>query len=52
MNDHCLIKQDWSRKYEQSYKVPYTITKVNNNITVDVQMDNIIDTYTIRNFNP
>ena len=52
VNDHCLIKQDWSKKYDQSYKGPYTITKINNNGTVDVQMDNVIDTYNIRNIKP
>ena len=36
---HCLIKQDWWRKYEQSYKGPFTITKVSNNGTVDVQIE-------------
>ena len=36
VNDLCLIKQDWNKKYDPSYKCPYTITKVNNNVTVNV----------------
>ena len=52
MNDHCLIKQDWNKKYDPSYKSYYTITKVNKNGTVNVRINNVIDKYNIRMIKP
>ena len=48
MNKYVLLKHDWTSKYGTTvYKGPYPIRKINNNGTVQLQMDNILDTYNI-----
>ena len=53
LNELVLVKQDWSSKYgTTAYRGPYPITKINDNGTVQVQMDKILDTVNIRQLKP
>ena len=54
VNDKVLVKQAQASKYgTDPYKGPYTIVQVNdNNGTVKLQLNKLIDTYNIRNIHP
>ena len=53
LNELVLLKRDWSSKYgTTSYDGPYPITKINDNGTVQLQMDNVYDTVNLRNIKP
>ena len=53
LNEYVLVKNDWTSKYgTTSYKGPYEIVKINDNGTVQIRMDNVLDTYNIRNIKP
>ena len=53
LNELVLLKRDWSAKYgTTSYDGPYPITKINDNGTVQLQMDNVYDTVNLRNIKP
>ena len=48
-----MIKQDQSTKYAKTaYKVPYLITGVHNNGTINVQMNKVNDVYNILKLYP
>ena len=48
-----MVKLDQTSKYgTYAYKGPFTVSKVNDNGTVRLEMDNIVDTYNIRNIKP
>ena len=52
-NNQVLVKQAQTSKYGTTqYKGPYIIIKVNDNGTVCLHIDNIIDTYNIRQIKP
>ena len=53
VGEQVLIKQDQQAKYANiAYKGPYTVTAVNNNGTVRVDMGIVSDTYNIRQIHP
>jgi hypothetical protein len=47
-----MLENHQARKYEQPYKGPYVITKVNNNGTVRLKMGAVTDTVNIRPTTP
>ena len=50
LNEYVLVKNDWTSKYgTTSYKGPYPIVKINDNGTVQLRMDNVLDTHNICN---
>jgi len=50
--DKVLLKRGTENKYESPYQGPYVIQKVNNNGTVRLKVNNVIDTYNIRRLQP
>ena len=53
VNDEVMVKLDQTSKYgTYAYKGPFTVSKINDNGTVRLEMDNIVDTYNIRNIKP
>ena len=52
VGDKVLLKRGTEFKYERPYKSPYTILKVYDNGTVNLQMGHYTDTYNIRNLTP
>ena len=53
IGDRVIVKGDYSAKYANiAYKGPYTVTAVNNNGTVRVDMGIITDVINIRNVHP
>ena len=53
VGEQVLIKQDQQAKYANIlYKGPYTVTAVNNNGMVQVDMGIVSDTYNIRRIHP
>ena len=52
VNDKVLLKNHRASKYESSYLGPYAITKVNDNGTVQLQMEHVLDTVNIRRLKP
>lgn len=53
LNEYVLMKNEWSSKYgTTSYKGPYRIVKINDNGTVQIRMDNMLDTYNICSIKP
>ena len=53
LNECVLVKNDWTSKYgTTSYKGPCEIVKINDNGTVQIRMDNVLDTCNIRNMKP
>jgi hypothetical protein len=47
IGDKVLVRRGTENKYEAPYKGPYTITKVNDNGTVRLKVNNVEDTYNI-----
>jgi hypothetical protein len=47
IGDKVLIKRGTENKYEAPYEGPYTITKVNDNGTVPLKVNNVEDTYSL-----
>jgi D-aminopeptidase len=53
IGDRVLIRRGTENKYEAPFEGPYTITKINDNGTVRLKVNNIEDTYKIwRGINP
>ncbi len=52
IGDKVLIRRGTENKYEVPFKGPYTITKVNDNGTVRIKVQNVEDTYNIRRLYP
>jgi hypothetical protein len=52
IGDKVLIRRGTEIKYEAPYQGPYTITKVNDNRTVRLKVNNVEDTYNIRRLTP
>jgi hypothetical protein len=48
IGDRVLIRRGTENKYEAPYEDPHTITKVNDNGTVRLKVNNVDDTYNIR----
>jgi transposase InsO family protein len=48
IGDKVLIRRGTENKYKAPYEGPYTITKVNDNGTVCLKVNNVEDTYNIR----
>ena len=52
MGQKVLVRKGTENKYEQPFAGPYTILKVNQNGTVELQMGAITDTVNIRRIEP
>ena len=52
VGDKVLIRRGTENKYETPYKGPYQITRVNENGTVRIRVQNVEDTYNIRRITP
>jgi hypothetical protein len=52
IGDKVLIRRGTENKYEAPYEGPYTITKVIDNGTVCLKVNNVEDTYNIQRLNP
>jgi hypothetical protein len=52
IGDKVLIRGGTDNKYEAPYEGPYTITKVNDNGTVRLKVNNVEDTYNLRRLTP
>jgi hypothetical protein len=52
IGDKVLIRRGTENKYEAPYEGPYTITKVKDNGTVHLKVNNVEDTYNIRQLTP
>jgi hypothetical protein len=52
VGDQVMLEHHRANKYEQPYKGPFTITKVNNNGTVRLRMGAVTDTVNIRRIHP
>jgi hypothetical protein len=50
IGDKVLVRRGTENKYEAPYEGPYTITKVNDNGTVCLKVNNVEDTYNIWRF--
>jgi hypothetical protein len=50
--DKVLERRGTANKYEAPYEGPYTITKVNDNGTVHLKVNNVEDTYNIWQLTP
>jgi hypothetical protein len=52
IGDKVLIRRGTENKYEAPYEGPYIITKVNDNGTVRLKVNNVEDTYNIWQLTP
>jgi hypothetical protein len=52
IGDKELIRRGAENKYEAPYESPYTITKVKDNGTVRLRVNDVEDTYNIRRLTP
>ena len=52
VGDKVLIRRGNEHKYEAPFRGPYTLTKVNDNGTVRMIVNNVEDTYNIRRLTP
>ena len=52
VGDLVMLENHRANKYEQPYKGPYMIHRVNTNGTVHLQMDSVMDTVNIRHIHP
>jgi hypothetical protein len=52
IGDKVLLRRGAENKYEAPYEGPYTITKVNDNGTVRLKVNNVEDTYNIWRLTP
>ena len=53
LNECVLVKNDWSLKCgTTSHKGPCTIVKINDNGTVQMWMDNVLDTHNVHSMKP